>query len=150
VTELVLGAPFGMNAPEHPMANMMALGPPERLATLTKNPDIFNGRFPSGPDPAFEAARVRAGQAIMPGPLDAELLSVLSQINAPTQRRRSCAEAVAGAGGVAGQCRQVAEQAGAELGQIVAELVQAVVVGAVGGLAHGRPTACWCAWVQNA
>jgi pimeloyl-ACP methyl ester carboxylesterase len=54
---------------------------------LTNDPSIFDGRFPSGPDPVFEAARAREGQAVMrlmPGPHDPELSGILPQIIAPT------------------------------------------------------------------
>lgn len=84
---LVLGAPYGMDVPEHRGANMMELSPTERLAALTNDPSIFDGRFPSGPDPAFEAARQREMQAVMrvmPGPHDPGLPSLLPQITTPT------------------------------------------------------------------
>lgn len=87
VSALVLGAPYGLDVPEHRGANLMALSPAERVAALTNDPSIFAGRFPSGPDPAFEAARSREGQALMrlmPGPHDPELLGILPQISAPT------------------------------------------------------------------
>jgi len=87
VSALVLGAPYGMDVPEHRGANLLALSPAERVAALTNDPSIFDGRFPSGPDPAFEAARARELQAVtrvMPGPHDPELPGILPQISAPT------------------------------------------------------------------
>ena len=87
VSALVLGAPWGLDVPEHRGADMSAMSPPEIAATLTNDPSIWKGRFPSGPDPAFEAARAREGQALMrfmPGPHDSELPGILSQIGAPT------------------------------------------------------------------
>ena len=61
VSALVLGAPWGLDVPEHRGADMSSMSPPEIAATLTNDPSIWEGRFPSGPDPAFEAARVREG-----------------------------------------------------------------------------------------
>ncbi|HTT27234.1 MAG TPA: alpha/beta hydrolase [Solirubrobacteraceae bacterium] len=87
VSVLVLGAPYGMDVPEHRGANLLALSPAARVAALTNDPSIFDGRFPSGPDPAFEAARDRELQAVMrvmPGPHDPELAGILPQISAPT------------------------------------------------------------------
>lgn len=87
VTELVLAAPYGMNVPEHPLANMMAMSPAERYAALTNNPEVWKGRLPAGPDPEFEAARAREGEAMMrfvPGPHDPELASVVPLIDKPT------------------------------------------------------------------
>jgi pimeloyl-ACP methyl ester carboxylesterase len=88
VSELVLAAPFGMHVPEHPPANMMAMSPAERYAALTNKPEIWEGRIPPDPDPAFEAARARERESMtrfMPGPFDPELASVVSLISAPTQ-----------------------------------------------------------------
>lgn len=87
VSALVLGAPFGLDVPEHRGADMSSMSPPEIAATLTNDPSIWEGRFPSGPDPAFEAARARERQALMrfmPGPSDPELPGILSQISVPT------------------------------------------------------------------
>jgi pimeloyl-ACP methyl ester carboxylesterase len=87
VSALVLGAPWGLDVPEHRGADMSSMSPPEIAATLTNDPSIWEGRFPSGPDPAFEAARARERQALMrfmPGPHDAELPGILPQISAPT------------------------------------------------------------------
>ena len=87
VSALVLGAPWGLDVPEHRGADMSSMSPPEIAATLTNDPSIWEGRFPSGPDPAFEAARARERESLMrfmPGPHDPELPGILSQISAPT------------------------------------------------------------------
>jgi pimeloyl-ACP methyl ester carboxylesterase len=87
VSELVLGSPFGMNVPDHPMANMMALSPAERLTTLTSKAEIWEGRIPTEPDPQFQAARGREIESMtrfVPGPFDPELADVLSRISMPT------------------------------------------------------------------
>jgi pimeloyl-ACP methyl ester carboxylesterase len=87
VTELVLAAPFGMDVPEHPLPDMMAMSPAERLGALTNDQSIWEGRLPTGPDPAFEAARAREGQSLMrfhPGTHDPDLPGILSSISAPT------------------------------------------------------------------
>jgi pimeloyl-ACP methyl ester carboxylesterase len=87
VSELVLGAPWGMDVPEHRGADMSSMSPAEIAATLTNDPSIWEGRFPTEPDPAFDAARAREGQALMrlmPGPHDPELQRILPQVSAPT------------------------------------------------------------------
>lgn len=87
VESLVLAAPWGLDLPDHPGADMSAMAPPEIAATLTNDPSIWEGRFPTGPDPEFEAARGREGQALqllIPGPDDADLPTVLPRIGAPT------------------------------------------------------------------
>ena len=87
VGALVLGAPFGLDVPGHRGADMSSMTPPEIAATLTNDPSIWEGRLPSGPDPAFDAARTREQQALMrfmPGPHDPELAEILAQIRAPT------------------------------------------------------------------
>lgn len=87
VSELVLAAPLGMHVPEHPIANMMAMTPPERLTMLTNDPSIWEGRLPAGPDPAFQAARAREQESLRhftPGPSDPELASTTSRISMPT------------------------------------------------------------------
>ena len=87
VSALVLGAPFGLDVPEHRGADMSSMTPPEIAATLTNDPSIWEGRLPAGPDPAFEAARGRERQALMrfmPGPYDPELPGILAKVSAPT------------------------------------------------------------------
>jgi pimeloyl-ACP methyl ester carboxylesterase len=87
VGALVLGAPFGLDVPEHRGADMSSMTPPEIAATLTNDPSIWEGRLPTGPDPAFEAARRREQQALirfMPGPYDSELPGILQKVSAPT------------------------------------------------------------------
>ena len=87
VSALVLGAPFGLDVPEHRGVDMSAMSPPEIAAALTNDPSIWEGRLPSGPDPAFAAARAREQQALMrfmPGPFDPELPGILALISAPT------------------------------------------------------------------
>ena len=64
VSALVLGAPWGLDVPEHRGADMSAMSPPEIAATLTNDPSIWEGRFPSGPDPAVRGCpRARAAGA---------------------------------------------------------------------------------------
>ena len=86
VSALVLGAPFGLDVPECRGVDMSAMSPPEIAAALTNDPSIWAGRIPSGPDPAFAAARAREQQALMrfmPGPFDPELPGILAKISAP-------------------------------------------------------------------
>ena len=87
VSALVLGAPFGLDVPEHRGVDISSMSPPEIAVALTNDPSIWEGRFPSGPDPAFEAARAREGQALMrfmPGPFDPDLPGILARIGART------------------------------------------------------------------
>ncbi|MGW0948073.1 alpha/beta fold hydrolase [Streptomyces sp. NPDC002623] len=87
VSLLVLGAPWGMNVPECPAADLASMSPVERLAAMTTEPRIYEGRYPSGPDPEFRAAREREQESrtrIMPGAHDPELADVLARITAPT------------------------------------------------------------------
>jgi pimeloyl-ACP methyl ester carboxylesterase len=73
--------------PEAMGVNMMAMSPAERYAALTNKPEIWEGRIPSGPDPAFEAARAREMQSMgqfIPGPFDPNLPATLANITAPT------------------------------------------------------------------
>jgi pimeloyl-ACP methyl ester carboxylesterase len=87
VSALVLGAPFGLDVPGHPMANIMAMDPEQTRRTLTTDPKVWEGRLPTGPDAEFEAARTREGQSlmrVMPGPSDPELPTLLPNVSAPT------------------------------------------------------------------
>jgi pimeloyl-ACP methyl ester carboxylesterase len=87
VSELILAAPYGMHVPDAMGVNMMAMSPAERYAALTNKPEIWKGRIPSGPDPAFEAARAREIGSIghfIPGPFDPGLPETLTHISAPT------------------------------------------------------------------
>lgn len=88
VRELVLGAPLGMEVPGEPIANMMVLSPPERLATLSNDPRVWDGRLPAGPDPEFQAAREREQQALRgyaPMPSDPALEGTTERLVMPTQ-----------------------------------------------------------------
>ncbi|MCI3273462.1 alpha/beta fold hydrolase [Streptomyces cylindrosporus] len=87
VSRLVLGAPWGMDVPGHPSADLAPMSPAERLAALTTDPRILEGRFPTGPDPEFQAARVREHESrtrYVPGDGDHALADVLAGITAPT------------------------------------------------------------------
>jgi pimeloyl-ACP methyl ester carboxylesterase len=84
---LALAAPFGLDVPAHRGVDFSSMSPPEVAAALTNDPTIWEGRLPSGPDPAFEAARGRERQALarlMPGPYDPGLPEILTKIAAPT------------------------------------------------------------------
>ncbi|MET7571979.1 alpha/beta hydrolase [Streptomyces sp. NPDC005492] len=87
VSRLVLGAPWGMNVPECPPADLASMTPAERVALMTTDPRIYEGRYPSGPDPEFWAAREReqvSRTRIMPGPYDPELPEAAARVTAPT------------------------------------------------------------------
>jgi pimeloyl-ACP methyl ester carboxylesterase len=87
VRRLVLHAPFGLDVPEHPLANARAMTREQLYATLTRDPSIFAGRVPLGEDPEFDAARAREGGAMggfVPGPFDPALPAKLERITMPT------------------------------------------------------------------
>jgi pimeloyl-ACP methyl ester carboxylesterase len=87
VSSLILGSPWGLDVPEYRGADLSSMTPSEIAATLTNDQTIWEGRLPSGPDPAFEAARERELKSVtsmMPGTSDPELQATLSGIQAPT------------------------------------------------------------------
>src|SRR5579871_4559895 len=49
VRSLVLAAPFGLDFPEHPIANVPAMGPQELYRALTNDSSVFAGLVPDGP-----------------------------------------------------------------------------------------------------
>lgn len=55
VRKLALVAPAGLEVPEAPPPNLMALPPQEVPAYLTHDPQVALSYFPKGPDPEFEA-----------------------------------------------------------------------------------------------
>jgi pimeloyl-ACP methyl ester carboxylesterase len=87
VRRLVLASPFGLDVPEHPLANVFALAPGEVYRVLTRDPAVFEGRIPVPLDEAFLAARAREGQAVgrlVPGPFDPTLEGRLGGLTMPT------------------------------------------------------------------
>lgn len=63
---LILAAPGGLNVPEHPPANLGAMGPGEMFAVLTSNMAFLNPFLPPAvPAEIFGAARAREGQSAM-------------------------------------------------------------------------------------
>jgi pimeloyl-ACP methyl ester carboxylesterase len=87
VRRLILAAPYGANVPDHPLPPVFELTPEEERAMLTNDPTVWEGKVPSGPDPAFDAARALEGQSLgrfMPGPFDPQLATVFAAIDQPT------------------------------------------------------------------
>src|SRR5581483_6367092 len=87
VRRLVVAAPYGLDVEGHPLAAVFAMTPEELYRALTNDPTVFEGRVPTGPDEAFEAARALEGQAIggfMPGPFDPALPDKLRRLDVPT------------------------------------------------------------------
>ena len=87
VRRLVVAAPFGLDVPEHPLANVAAMSYDELFATLTGDPSVFAGRLPAGPDPEFDAARALEGRSLagfVPGPFDPALAAKLASLEVPT------------------------------------------------------------------
>ncbi len=86
VRRLVVSAPFGLDVPEHPLANVPAMGADELYTSLTSDPAVFAGRLPDGPDPRFDAARALEGRSMsgfVPGPFDPTLAPKLATLEMP-------------------------------------------------------------------
>jgi pimeloyl-ACP methyl ester carboxylesterase len=88
VTRLVLAAPMGMEVPAHPVTDMLALTPVERLDVLTYDADIKASWMPAGgPDADYLAARGREIQSMghfAPGPFDPSLPELVRSIDTET------------------------------------------------------------------
>ena len=87
VRRLVLAAPYGLDAPGHPLANIPAMTPEQILAALTRDPTVFAGKVPVPLDEAFTAAQGRELQSagrVMPGPFDPALAERLPLLTMPT------------------------------------------------------------------
>jgi pimeloyl-ACP methyl ester carboxylesterase len=86
VRKLVVAAPYGLDVPAHPIANVFAMAPEELYRTLTNDPSIFEGRVPAGPDAEFEAARTLEEGSLgrfVPGPFDPALAAKLERLAMP-------------------------------------------------------------------
>jgi pimeloyl-ACP methyl ester carboxylesterase len=86
VRGLVLAAPYGLDAPEHPLANIPAMSPDQILASLTKDPAVFAGKVPVPLDEQFVAAQHRELQSagrVVPGPFDPTLERKLADVTMP-------------------------------------------------------------------
>ena len=66
VSRLVLGCPYGMDVPEHPMLKMHEHTLDERKQILTGDPSVWEGRIAPEPDEEFLALRARE-QGVMAG-----------------------------------------------------------------------------------
>ena len=87
VRGLVLAAPYGLDAPAHPLANIPAMSPDEILSALTNDPTVFAGKVPDPVDDAFVAAQGRELQSagrVMPGPFDPTLAGKLAALTMPS------------------------------------------------------------------
>jgi len=87
VRRLVLASPYGLDSPEHPIANLGAIPPEEVYSVLTNDRSIFAGKVPMPLDEEFLAARGLEGQSIgqvLPGPFDPTLAGRLSSLTTPT------------------------------------------------------------------
>ncbi len=83
---LVLAAPYGLDAPDHPLANISAMSAAQILASLTKDPAVFAGKVPVPLDERFVAAQLRELQSagrVMPGPFDPTLERKLADLTMP-------------------------------------------------------------------
>ena len=86
VRRLVLVAPYGLDSPAHPLANIPAMSPDEILAALTNDPTVFAGKVPVPLDETFIAAQGRELQSVgrvMPGPFDPALEARLANLTMP-------------------------------------------------------------------
>jgi pimeloyl-ACP methyl ester carboxylesterase len=87
VRRLILAAPYGLDAPGHPLANIPAMSPDQILASLTRDASVFAGKVPVPLDDAFVAAQARelqSGGRVMPGPYDPALEARLERLTMPT------------------------------------------------------------------
>jgi pimeloyl-ACP methyl ester carboxylesterase len=143
VSALVLAAPFGLDIPEHRGVDLSSMSPPEIAAALTNDPSIWDGRLPTGPDPAFQAAREREQQALMrfmPGPHDPELPGILSKITTPTLLLWGDDDKVA-PGGLAAEWRKAIPQASVRMFAGTGHLLfheRADAVAAIRDFVHSR------------
>jgi pimeloyl-ACP methyl ester carboxylesterase len=86
VRGLVLSAPYGLDVPGHPIANVFAMQPSELYAALTNDPSVFEGRVPVGRNPEFEQARLTEARSLasfVPGPFDPALAPKLARLSMP-------------------------------------------------------------------
>jgi pimeloyl-ACP methyl ester carboxylesterase len=86
VRTLTVAAPYGLDVPSAPIANVREMGPGELYTALTNDPSVFEGRLPDGPDEAFEDARASEGQSVsgfVPGPFDPSLAPKLARLSMP-------------------------------------------------------------------
>jgi pimeloyl-ACP methyl ester carboxylesterase len=86
VRRLVLAAPYGLEAPAHPPANVGAMSPDQILAALTNDPTVFAGKVPVPLDAPFIAAQARELQSagrVLPGPFDPALEGQLGGVTMP-------------------------------------------------------------------
>lgn len=86
VSRLVIAAAYGLDVPDHPIANARAMAPGELYRELTNDPAIFEGLVPDGPDPEFDAARsleARSLGGLVPGPFDPSLPAKLATLEMP-------------------------------------------------------------------
>jgi len=87
VRTLALAATFGLDEPEHPIANVPAMSPDEIYRALTNDASVWVGRVPAGPDPVFEAARALEGRSLQrfhPGAFDPAIAAKLPRLSMPT------------------------------------------------------------------
>jgi pimeloyl-ACP methyl ester carboxylesterase len=87
VRRLVLASPFGLEEPDHPVANLGAVAPEDVYGLLTRDDSIWEGKVPSPLTDAFLADRMREGQSIgqvAVGPFDPTLAPRLSAVEMPT------------------------------------------------------------------
>jgi pimeloyl-ACP methyl ester carboxylesterase len=87
VRRLVLASPFGLDTPDHHVANLGAVAPEDVYGLLTRDASIWEGRVPSPLTEEFLADRMREGQSIgqvAVGPFDPTLAERLRDVTMPT------------------------------------------------------------------
>lgn len=88
VRKLVVVAPVGVEAPEHPNADFSRIPPDEIPTYLTEDMSVLTPYLPTGPDPEFQAAREREGasfyQLLQTGLVGPWLHRWLYRVNMPT------------------------------------------------------------------
>jgi pimeloyl-ACP methyl ester carboxylesterase len=86
VRKLVISSAYGVDDPDHPVADIASMAPGEIYNVLTREPAVFTGRLPHGEDPAFDAARALEAQSLagfVPGPFDPALPAKLERLTMP-------------------------------------------------------------------
>jgi pimeloyl-ACP methyl ester carboxylesterase len=86
VSRLVICAAYGFDVPDEPIANARAMAPGDLYRALTRDPAIFVGRLPDGPDAAFDSARAleaRSLGGLVPGPFDPSLPAKVATLTMP-------------------------------------------------------------------
>jgi pimeloyl-ACP methyl ester carboxylesterase len=88
VNKLVLISPYGLNVPEHPTVDLIAIPGEQVVPMLVSNFDNLKKRLPQGPDPEFIGARYRESTSFArlfwEHPTDPKFPRYLHRVKMPT------------------------------------------------------------------